>query len=512
MRFMRSKKVVANALVQVVLELVTILSGFIVPSLIIENYGSGTNGLIVSITQFLGYLTLLQTGIGGVSKAAFYKPLAEKDVSTISAATNALKKFFRGIGYISIVYLLALMVLFPVLIEKNQPPMETVALVFIIWLGTFAQYCFGQTYQYLLQADQRDYIFSISQIVVVILNTVISVVMINSGFSIIMVKLVSASVFVLRPIVLAAYCQRKYSLNSKQPANMDIIKQRWDGFGHTIAYFVHSKIPVFLLTTVGALTEVSIYNVYHSIAYGISMVLSTIANAVQAAFGNMIARGENKNLKNNFYKYTWLNRLTVAILFTTGIVTVIPFMQVYAKDFPDSSQYIRLLFSMLIMVAEALYCVRMPYKTIAQAAGKYKETKIGAFIEVGVNVVVSLSLVWKFGMIGVAIGTIAAMLYRTVDYMIFMVRNIFRSGMKRNVIYIAVDSVLLIVACIVSLIMNRHGLFVSIDNYFSWFVLACVVIVVVTAVYLPVWILTERRTFFGVVDTVKRMLPAKHKK
>ncbi len=61
MRFMRSKKVVANALVQVVLELVAILSGFIVPSLIIENYRSGTNGLIVSITQFLGYLTLLQT-------------------------------------------------------------------------------------------------------------------------------------------------------------------------------------------------------------------------------------------------------------------------------------------------------------------------------------------------------------------------------------------------------------------------------------------------------------------
>ena len=30
--------------------------------------------------------------------------------------------------------------------------------------------------------------------------------------------------------------------------NNQLIAQRWDGFGHTIAYFIHSKTDVFLYT------------------------------------------------------------------------------------------------------------------------------------------------------------------------------------------------------------------------------------------------------------------------
>ena len=503
---MRSKKVVINAIVQILLEIITIVSGFIVPNLIIRNYGSTTNGLIVSITQFLGYLTLLQTGIGGVAKAALYKPLANQDIISISSAVNALKRVFRKIGYFSIFYLLILMVLFPFLIEKNSPPFQTVALVFIIWLGTFAQYCFGQTYQYLLQADQKGYIFSASQIMLVILNTVISVVMINCGFSIIWVKLASSSVYVVRPILLAIYCQKKYALNSKQPANMNLVKQRWDGFGHTIAYFIHSKTDVFIITVLCSLSEVSIYNIYHSIAYGISMVLSTVSNAVQATFGNMIARNETKNLYKSFYKYVWINRLIVVVLFSTGIITVIPFMQVYSMGFEDSSEYIQVFFSLLIMLAEAIYCIRMPYQTVVLAAGMYKQTKKGAFIEAGINIILSLILVLKLGMIGVAIGTIIAMLYRTIDYIIFMSKNIFNTGIKRNILYVTIDICFLIIACIVSVVINKLGILHSIKSYSSWGIFATGVIFVITAIILPIWILNEKKTFLGIKETILRMI------
>lgn len=506
---MRSKKVVINAIVQALLELVTIASGFIVPNLIIGHYGSDTNGLIVSITQFLGYLTLLQTGIGGVAKAALYKPLAQNDSTQISTAVNALRKFFKGMGYGSAVYMAILMVVFPVLIEKNADPFQTAALVVIIWIGTFAQYCFGQTYQYLLQADQRGYIFAISQIAVVILNTIIAVVMINNGFSIIMVKLVSASVFVLRPILLEIYCKKKYKIDTKLPPDMDLIKQRWDGVGHTVAYFIHSKTDVFLLTTICNFTEVSVYNVYYSVAYGLSMILSTLANSIQATFGNMIARDERENLENSFYKYVWINRLAVNILFSTGIITVIPFMQVYTRSFTDAGEYMRQLFAMLIMISQALYCIRMPYHTVVLAAGRYKETKNGAFIEAGINIVVSLALIWKWGMIGVTLGTVAAMLYRTIDYIVYMSKNLFDGGIGRNMKYLVKDILILAVVCVISTFLNKTGLFVSISNYFAWLLLAGTTFVAVSAVFLPIWIIEDRQTFNGVKKTMLQMLRKK---
>lgn len=44
-------------------KIITIICGFIVPRLIIENYGSSVNGLVVSITQFMAYITLLKQNL-----------------------------------------------------------------------------------------------------------------------------------------------------------------------------------------------------------------------------------------------------------------------------------------------------------------------------------------------------------------------------------------------------------------------------------------------------------------
>ena len=53
-------------------KIITIIYGFIVPRLIIENYGSSVNGLVVLITQFMAYITLFEAEFGYVVKAALY--------------------------------------------------------------------------------------------------------------------------------------------------------------------------------------------------------------------------------------------------------------------------------------------------------------------------------------------------------------------------------------------------------------------------------------------------------
>ena len=50
---------IKNVISTLLLQVITVLCGFIVPKLIISTYGSDANGLVVSITQFLGYITLL---------------------------------------------------------------------------------------------------------------------------------------------------------------------------------------------------------------------------------------------------------------------------------------------------------------------------------------------------------------------------------------------------------------------------------------------------------------------
>ena len=58
---MRSKKVILNIISSLMLQITLLICGFVVPKLIITNFSSNVNGLISSITQFLAYISLLES-------------------------------------------------------------------------------------------------------------------------------------------------------------------------------------------------------------------------------------------------------------------------------------------------------------------------------------------------------------------------------------------------------------------------------------------------------------------
>ena len=86
----------------------------------------------------------------------------------------------------------------------------------------------------------------------------------------------------------------------------------------------------------------------------------------------------------------------------------------------------RPLFGVLLTAAEAVYCIRIPYNNVTLAAGHYRQTRGGAFLEAGINVALSVALVVPMGLSGVALATLAAMTVRTVQYAHYLSRHILR--------------------------------------------------------------------------------------
>ena len=116
---MRSKKAIYNIMTSLILQLVIVVYGFIVPKIIIQSFGSNVNGLVSSITQFLAYITLLESGVGPVVKAALYKPIAKKDKKSINNILHSSESFFKTIAYVFIVYLIILSITYPLLVNKE---------------------------------------------------------------------------------------------------------------------------------------------------------------------------------------------------------------------------------------------------------------------------------------------------------------------------------------------------------------------------------------------------------
>jgi len=412
---MRSKKVLLNVISSLVLQIVVLICGFIVPKLIMTNFGSSVNGLVSSITQFLSYITLLEAGIGPVVLSTLYKPIAKKDKKSIENILKSAEKFFRVISTIFVIYIVVLAVVYPNFVNSEFDYIYTVSLIVIISISIFVEYCFGMTYKLYLIADQKNYIISLIQIIGYVLNTIIIVLLVKFGAGIHCVKLISGLVFVLRPVIQNIYVKRKYNINLKNADKNYDLKQKWDGLAQHVAYVIHCNTDITILTIFTHISQVSVYAVYNLIVKGVNSLIQSFISGVSTAFGDMIAREEKQQLNRNFKIYELIYYSITTIVYTCTILLIVPFVKIYTSGINDAN-YNNPIFAYILVLSELTWAIRQPYNELTKAAGNFKQTRKGAWIECIVNIVVSLVLVKQIGMVGVAIGTLVAMLIRTVEF------------------------------------------------------------------------------------------------
>lgn len=445
----RGKKLALNTVTSLSLQVVTVLCGFILPRLILGEYGTDVNGLVHSITQFLGVITLLDLGVGSVVQSALYNPLAEKDTDMISKIYVSANRFFRRLAMILVVYVAVLMLVYPKAAAKEYSFLYTVALIGAISINTFSQYYFGIVNTLLLNADQKGYIQYFAQIVVLILNTVVCAVLIHMGASIQIVKLTTSVIFLLRPLYLYFYVHRHYDIDSKITYDEEPIKQKWNGMAQHFASFVLSGTDYIVLTFFATYADVSIYSVYNTVVIGVKNALLSVTNGFQSLIGEMLAKKENDKVSQFFSYVEWLLHTGTTLLFGCTGILIVSFVSVYTKGV-DDADYIQPLFGVLLVLANAGHCLRLPYNILILAAGHYKQTQSNYIIAMFMNIIISIAAVWRYGLVGVAIGTLAAMGYQTIWMAWYNSRNIIHWPFKNFLKQCGVDILTVLIASFAS--------------------------------------------------------------
>ena len=128
----RGKKALINTAIALLKEFVAVVCGFVVPRLILKNYGSIYNGLTTSITQFLNCAVLLRAGVGGATRAALYKPLADGDTAKINAIMSATNRYMHKIALIIAGMIVAFAAIYPMFVSYEFEWFFTFSLFLII--------------------------------------------------------------------------------------------------------------------------------------------------------------------------------------------------------------------------------------------------------------------------------------------------------------------------------------------------------------------------------------------
>ena len=463
---MQNRLLFYNTISAIAFQITTILCGFILPKLLLVYFGSDVNGLVNSVGQFLGVIGFFELGIGAVIQTSLYKPLADNDLIGTSKVISSANKIFKKLGYILLIYVGIIVCIYPMLVNSKFSFWFVATLIIVMSIRLFAQYFFGIVNRLLLIADQKAYIQYNAQTIAVIANTIACYLLIKLECSVQIIYGATSLIFLIQPCVIHLYIRKNYNISRSITYDVEPIKQKWNGVAQHIAAFVLDGTDIVVLSLLSTLNNVSIYSVYILVIKGVKQLFLSMISGFDALIGNLWAKQELEELKNVFSWTEWIIHTTVIFFFTVTAVLIVPFVEVFTSGISDAD-YFQPIFGVTIVLAYAIYCLSLPYLIMILAVGHYKQTQYKFVVAAVMNIVLSVICVKQFGLIGVALGTLAAMVYQTVWMAWYNSKNFIKWPMKHFFKQIGVDAISAVGIFVVGSCFS-----LSTIGYVSWVILA----------------------------------------
>ena len=348
--------------------------------------------------------------------------------------------------------------MYPQIVADSFETHFTIILLIIIAISRFSEYFMSIEYKLYIEAKQENFIIAIANTITVLLNGVITIILIKLNCSIFTIKAANAVIFIIRALAYKIYVKRKYE-----------IKQKRDAFAQQISYIIDTNIDVILITCMLGTTEVSVYAVYMLVIKGIKSIVSALmGGGVEATFGDMFAKKEYENASKKFSIYQFFYFNIISILYNLCLLLIIPFVQIYTNGITDANYY-RPVFATILVIVEFLYAIKLPYDLLINSVGHFKQTKKFAYTEAIINVIFSIILITKFGIVGVVIGTLIATIYKACVVIYYFSKVILKRSLKTDLKFLLLLCMQSIIIILFGKIIINHS---EIIGYLSWFILA----------------------------------------
>lgn len=500
----RTNKFLKNASSAALLQIVNMLCGMITPRFMLLAYGSQINGLVSSITQFLSTLAVVEAGLGAVAQQSLYKPLAEKDHNKVSAIVSGARIAYNQVGYIFTALSVALAFLYPVFAGVEDMSYGMVAaLVLVLSINSALSFFVVSKYRVLFQADQKVYIINLAQMLTRVINTICIIVMSTLNAHILLLRIVVTGSIVIQAVIVWAYAKKNYAyVQYKAKPDKSALAQRWDAFYLAILGSAQKNAPGIILTLFVTLEMVSVYTVYNMVFGALMGVLGIFMNGVNASFGNLLQCGDSQRTKSVYAEFENAYYVLITIVYTVAMILVAPFIRIYTAGITDAD-YLMPGLGLMFAVNGLLYNLKTPQGMMVQAAGLFRKTRLQNTTQAAILFGGGMILGYFWGIYGVLTASILSNLYRVIDLLLFVPKQVTKDSPKGSVC----RSMLMLSTSIALYFVGNYVISkIVIENYLHWILAAIVVFICVAAVVAVVDYIFERKNFKGITKRVISMV------
>lgn len=415
-----------NTFWNLIYQFTAVIAGFLVPRAIIGVYGSEVNGLVSSLTQFIGYFALVEAGVSGAATFALYRPISKHDWAGINIVASASRSFYQKSGIVFLLLLVMLSVAYPMLVTAGSlSSWEITSLAFLLGAKVVVDFFSLSKYRVFLTADQKNWLIQLASTVYTLLNTFIIILLSYLRAPIVIVYVVALFAVFARSFILAIYTWRNYpQLDCKVDFGNYELPQRWDALFLQILGAVQSGAPVVLATVLcGSMSEVSVLAVYLLVSNGLQMIPNVLGTGLQAMFGRQIAEGDYAALRSSYKPYRALVYAVSAVACGCAFSLILPFVDLYTDGFHDAN-YHNALLGFFIVLNVFLFHGKSSQGLLVIAAGMYKETRFQTCLQAAIIVVLGIPLTMNYGVVGTVAASCLSNIYRVIDLLIFEPRRI----------------------------------------------------------------------------------------
>lgn len=391
---------------------VTLLFGAALRLVFINRLGDTLLGVSDYYTGILTVLSLAELGIGIAFNYSLYGPVARNEVEKIKSYMQLYKKAYRVIAAVVAVIGIAIAPFLRYLIKDpgNVSLRDITICYFIVLFNTVSSYFVAYKYS-LVNAQQKNYIQT--NVITITKAVTISLQILGLCFfpNFYLYLITAAAVELIQKIFVSCYLDRLYPyLKDKKVEKLS--KEEVGGIvGQTKALVFHKVGDMARLQTdtmiIAAFIDVTTVNFVGSYNYVVSSVsnfVNIIFNSVLSSFGNLIATEKREKQYAMFKVYRffacWIYGFS-AIGFFLMLTPLIILWVGAERALPD-------LVIGCIMFDYYFKGERIVLANYKTAAGVFEQDKYLALIQGAVNLVISIVLVQKIGLVGIYIGTIVS--------------------------------------------------------------------------------------------------------
>lgn len=460
--------------------LTTQLLGFILRTVFISYLGDTLNGINDLYTGILSVLSLAELGVGTALNYSLYGPVARKDYEKIKSYMQLYKKAYRVIGLVIAVIGLAISPFLPYLVKQPQGvSVRDLTLYYFIFLfNTVSTYFVAYKYS-LAYAEQKNYIQTNTITITKMITVTLQIAVIVTTRNFYLYLLTAAAVELIQKIFISWYLNRLYPYLkdknvkklSKEETGEVVTKTKALVF-HKVGDVARLQTDSMIISAFINVTLVGFVGNYNMILNSVANFVNIIFNSVLSSFGNLIATESKEKQYDVFKVYRFFACWIYGFSAVGFFLLLTPFIVIWQGNEK-------------VLAASVVACILIDYyfkgdrivlSNFKTAAGVFEQDKYLALIQGVVNLILSIVLVQKIGLVGIYIGTIVSGLIANITKPFIIYKVCFEKSVKTyfmdSVKYLAVLlGILVLLTGIRQFVMPQ----VTILSFMLMFIVICVV-------------------------------------